>query len=235
MQRKQEFICKDLDEGMELAIAYFHLSSEKIFLNIIEENDDNMKVEALIDINLALEGKKYLETILQAMNVEYQLEVRVLNNEQEIYYNIHTNENPLLIGVKGKTLDALQTLVRNLLQTYTKDMLVVNVDVGSYRENRKHQLEVLATKTAKEVAKTKEKNETTHAISARNSRRSIVRPGAGDKQSHNARQLARPNGLARRRWQLLLHLHRRKKDACKQRPLPLGGYQSLRYRQPIAE
>jgi len=155
MQRKQEFICKDLDEGMELAIAYFHLSSEKIFLNIIEENDDNMKVEALIDINLALEGKKYLETILQAMNVEYQLEVRVLNNEQEIYYNIHTNENPLLIGVKGKTLDALQTLVRNLLQTYTKDMLVVNVDVGNYRENRKHQLEVLATKTAKEVAKTK--------------------------------------------------------------------------------
>ena len=61
----------------------------------------------------------------------------------------------LLEGVKGKTLDALQTLVRNLLQTFTKESLVVNVDVGSYRENRKHQLEVLATKTAKEVAKTK--------------------------------------------------------------------------------
>ena len=155
MQRKQEFICKDLDEGMNLAVAYFHLSEEKIFLNILEENDDNMKVEALVDINLALEGKKYLESILQAMGIEYQLEVRSLNNETEIHYNIHSNENPLLIGVKGKTLEALQVLVRNLLQTYTKEMLVVNVDVGSYRENRKHQLEVLATKTAKEVAKTK--------------------------------------------------------------------------------
>lgn len=155
MQRKQEFICKNLDEGMNLAVAYFHLSEEKIFLNVLEENEDNMKVEALIDINLALEGKRYLESILQAMNIEYQLEVRSLNNETEIHYNIHTNENPLLIGVKGKTLEALQTLVRNLLQTYTKEMLVVNVDVGSYRENRKHQLEVLATKTAKEVAKTK--------------------------------------------------------------------------------
>lgn len=155
MQRKQEFICKDLDEGMNLAVAYFHLSEEKIFLNILEENEDNIKVEALVDINLALEGKKYLESILQAMGIEYQLEVRSLNNETEIYYNIHTNENPLLIGVKGKTLEALQVLVRNLLQTYTKEMLVVNVDVGSYRENRKHQLEVLATKTAKEVAKTK--------------------------------------------------------------------------------
>jgi spoIIIJ-associated protein len=155
MQRKQEFICKNLDEGMELAVSYFHISEEKIFLNILEENEDSMKVEALVDINLALEGKKYLESILKTMNIEYQLEVRCLNNEHEIYYNIHTNENPLLIGVKGKTLDALQSLVRNLLQTYTKELLVVNVDVGSYRENRKHQLEVLATKIAKEVAKSK--------------------------------------------------------------------------------
>ena len=155
MQRKQEFICKTLDEGMELAVSYFHLSEEKIFLNILEENEDGFKVEALVDINLALEGKKYIESILQVMNITYQLEVRSLNNETEIYYNIHTDENPLLIGVKGKTLDALQVLVRNLLQTYTKELIVVNVDVGSYRENRKHQLEVLATKIAKDVAKTK--------------------------------------------------------------------------------
>ena len=155
MQRKQEFICKTLDEGMELAVSYFHLSEEKIFLNILEEDENGFKVEALVDINLALEGKKYIESILQAMNITYQLEVRSLNNETEIYYNIHTDENPLLIGVKGKTLDALQVLVRNLLQTYSKELVVVNVDVGSYRENRKHQLEVLATKIAKEVAKTK--------------------------------------------------------------------------------
>ena len=155
MQRKQEFICKTLDEGMELAVSYFHLSEEKIFLNILEEDEDGFKVEALVDINLALEGKKYIESILQAMGITYQLEVRSLNNETEIYYNIHTDENPLLIGVKGKTLDALQVWVRNLLQTYSKELVVVNVDVGSYRENRKHQLEVLATKIAKEVAKTK--------------------------------------------------------------------------------
>ena len=155
MQRKQEFICKTLDEGMELAVSYFHLSEEKIFLNILEEDEDGFKVEALVDINLALEGKKYIESILQAMGITYQLEVRSLNNETEIYYNIHTDENPLLICVKGKTLDALQVLVRNLLQTYSKELVVVNVDVGSYRENRKHQLEVLATKIAKEVAKTK--------------------------------------------------------------------------------
>lgn len=155
MQKKQEFICKNLNEGMGLAVKFFHLSEEKIFLNVLEENENEMKVEALVDINLALEGKRYIESILQAMNIEYQLEVRSLNNEHEIYYNVHTNENPLLIGIKGKTLEALQTLVRNLLQIYTKEQLVVNVDIGDYREHRKHQLEILSTKVAKEVVKTK--------------------------------------------------------------------------------
>lgn len=154
MQRKQEFICKSLDEAMALAVNYFHLSEEKIFLDVLEETSEEMRVEALVDINLALEGKRYLEAMLQAMNINYQLEVRS-PNENEIYYNIHTEENPLLIGVKGKTLDAIQILVRNLLQTYTKENLIVNVDIGDYREHHKYQLEVLATKTAKEVAKTK--------------------------------------------------------------------------------
>ena len=50
MQRKQEFICKTLDEGMELAVSYFRLSEEKIFINILEENEDSYKVEALVDL-----------------------------------------------------------------------------------------------------------------------------------------------------------------------------------------
>jgi len=155
MQRRQEFVCKTYEEGMQLAVEFFHLSEEKIYLSVMEQNADEMRVEALVDFDLSLEGKRYIESILQAMGIEYQLESRSLYNETEIYYNIRSKENPLLIGVKGKTLEALQTLVKNLLQTYTKDNLVVNVDVGGYRDHRKHQLEILATKTAKEVAKTK--------------------------------------------------------------------------------
>ena len=159
MQRKQEFICKSYDEAMKLAVTYFHISEEKIFLSVLEENENEVKVEALVDINLALEGKKYIEAILNAMNIEYQLEIRTIKDsngdEKEIHYNIHSSENPLLIGNKGKTLEAIHVLVRNLLQTYTKADLVVNVDCGDYKNHRKHQLEVLATKTAKEVAKTK--------------------------------------------------------------------------------
>jgi spoIIIJ-associated protein len=90
------------------------------------------------------------------MHIGYQIEARSINNEEQIHYLIDTYENSLLIGVKGKTLEALQTLVRNLISSYTKEKVVTTLDIGGYKSNRARQLEILATKTAKDVIKSKQ-------------------------------------------------------------------------------
>ena len=152
MQKKIEIQASSLLEANQIAKAKLHVSEEKLFLNEIGENT----YEALLDVNLALEGRKYLESILNSMGFEqFNNEVRTFGQESEIHYVIDSSENPLLIGTKGHTLEALQTLIKNLIGSYTKDYIVVTLDIGSYRANRIHQLEILATKTAKSVAKTK--------------------------------------------------------------------------------
>lgn len=152
MQKKIEIQASSLLEATQIAVAKLHVSEEKLFLNEIGENT----YEALLDVNLALEGRKYLECILNSMGIEqFNIEVRTIGQESEIHYVIDSSENPLLIGTKGHTLEALQTLIKNLIGSYTKDYIVVTLDIGSYRANRIHQLEILATKTAKSVAKTK--------------------------------------------------------------------------------
>ena len=152
MQKKIEIQASSLLEATQIAVAKLHVSEEKLFLNEIGENT----YEALLDVNLALEGRKYLESILNSMGIEqFNIEVRTIGQESEIRYVIDSSENPLLIGTKGHTLEALQTLIKNLIGSYTKDYIVVTLDIGSYRANRIHQLEILATKTAKSVAKTK--------------------------------------------------------------------------------
>lgn len=152
MQKKIEIQASSLLEATQIAVAKLHVSEEKLFLNEIGENT----YEALLDVNLALEGRKYLESILNSMGIEqFNIEVRTIGQESEIHYVIDSSENPLLIGTKGHTLEALQTLIKNLIGSYTKDYIVVTLDIGSYRANRIHQLEILATKTAKSVAKTK--------------------------------------------------------------------------------
>ncbi len=150
MQKKIDIEATSEQEALKISVEKFHISANKIFINQVDEN----KYEALVDIDLALEGKKYIEGVLSAIGVEYQIEVR-RNGEDEINYVIESSNNPLLIGVRGKTLESLSLLVKNLLGSYTKEKLIVGLDIGNYRSNRIRQLEILATKTAKEVARTK--------------------------------------------------------------------------------
>ena len=152
MQKKIEIEASNENEALMQAVDKFHISAEHIFINNIGDG----KFEALVDVDLALVGKKYLEGILKALDVDYQIEVRKANDETSINYVIESSENPLLIGSKGRTLEALQILLRNLISSYTKDRVVTTLDIGGYKSNRARQLEILATKTAKEVASTKQ-------------------------------------------------------------------------------
>jgi spoIIIJ-associated protein len=155
MQKKFEFIAPSADEAMDTAVQKLHIASDKIYVNVLGETEDGVNCEALVDVNLTLEGNKYLEGILKALGIGYQIEARSINGEEQIYYVIDSYENSLLIGFKGKTLEALQILLRNIISTYTKDHVITSLDIGGYRSNRARQLEILATKTAKEVVKTK--------------------------------------------------------------------------------
>ena len=155
MQKKVEFIAKTQEEAISEAVKKLHISSDKIFINVLGELPEGLNCEALVDVNLTIEGKKYLEGILNALNIDYQIEARSVNGEEQIHYIIDSYENSLLIGVKGRTLEALQILLRNLISTYSKDHIVTTLDIGGYKSNRARQLEILATKTAKEVSKTK--------------------------------------------------------------------------------
>ena len=154
MQKKVEFIAKNLEEAQVIAVEKLHISSDKIFVNVLGETPDgNVNCEAIVDINLTLEGKKFLENLLKSLNIVYQIEARGINNETELHYLIDSYENSLLIGVKGKTLEAIQALLRAFISSYTKEHIVVTLDIGGYRANRAHQLEILATKKAVQVAR----------------------------------------------------------------------------------
>ena len=46
-------------------------------------------------------------------------------------------------------------MLRNHLSTFVDEPLLITLDIGNYHENRKRQLEILATKTAKDVARSR--------------------------------------------------------------------------------
>ena len=114
-------------------------------------------VIATLSVDHPLKGLEYLKSILESLNVNAMVEMRKKPNK-EIKYVITSEENPFLIGRGGKTLEAIQTLIRIVVNGSVDEeegLYHVTVDCGGYKEQRNKHLEILATKCAKEVVETK--------------------------------------------------------------------------------
>jgi len=161
MLKKVEVEATNLIEAEKLAVEQLKIQKEKIKMTILTEKKGLFGIgssavyEATPNVNLAIEGKQYLETVLKAMDVKCQMEVRTVVEGEEIHYHVESDENALLIGREGRTLLALQFMLRNYLNVFVDNHLIISLDIGNYHENRRKQLEILATKTAKEVAQTR--------------------------------------------------------------------------------
>lgn len=164
MTNKIEFEAKTLKEAEEIAQDKLKVELSHIKLTVIREKKGILGIgattvyEAEIDINLPFEGKKYLESIFNELKINVNTEFRQKPDGLVINYQIQSEENALLIGSEGRTLNALQTVLRAHINKLAKEQVRVYLDIGGYKTNKRKQLEIIATKTAKEVAfKGKEK------------------------------------------------------------------------------
>ncbi len=97
------------------------------------------------------QGKEILTEILQHINlpsvVEYSME------ENQVVLNIISNGSGLLIGKRGKTLNALQYLVAKILSRKVGESVSVIVDTENYRFKRLESLTELARQLSDKVKK----------------------------------------------------------------------------------
>jgi spoIIIJ-associated protein len=151
--RRLEFETATLESAMLVAIEEFQVSSKYIQINILEERQESFRVEALMTDNLKEVITMYLNDVLVHFNMPFT--VKVEENDRGLIFNIDTDNNPILIGRDGKTLSAIQFLCKQVSYVFSDVPQNITIDVGGYKERRVLQLEILATKTAKEVAKSK--------------------------------------------------------------------------------
>jgi len=141
-QIKEELKC-ELDE---LIIKYEFtegklFKSQKYVASVIKKEDIKILIDEVIKI------------IGQNMNI-------VINNEilvsDEIYnVTLISNNNSILIGKEGKTLNALQTLVRQIVRNKTNTSIKINLDVSNYKMKKMKNIERIVRQVAKEVKTSK--------------------------------------------------------------------------------
>lgn len=148
---------KTLEEAKNKALTELNLTEENIIINVLEEKNGLLKKSVkleIVDINdIIAEIKDTINEIVSLMGLTSNLEVR--RRENNITITIFSNNNSILIGKNGRTMSAIQTIIRQIINSQVKSNLQIIIDVENYKEKRIKNLEYLAKKIAKEVAHTK--------------------------------------------------------------------------------
>lgn len=154
---KQTFQGKTKEEAIINATE--NLNAKEDELVIVEKEikkslfGKKIEVEAITKEELNQEIKNYLQKIIKNMGINAVIETKT--REEVPTFNIVAPDVSILIGKNGRTIEALQNITRQMLNTELNTYYRFLIDVNDYKAQRKVRLEKTAKYTAKEVAKTK--------------------------------------------------------------------------------
>jgi spoIIIJ-associated protein len=136
----------------------------KIPLKILDKDPSR---EDNLDNLVAEKAREILEGLLVRMSLESP--VTVEETEDKIILNIHGDGGGLLIGKRGKNLDALQYIVSKAANRHNESRKMIIIDTETYRKRREDSLVALA-KELGEKAKRTQKPITVSHMNAHNRR-----------------------------------------------------------------
>ncbi len=151
----KEYSAKSVEECLESASLELGTPAERLIYKVIEEKKGLFSKKATIEVytidDAAEYAKKYLVETLAALGIEATAEGSV--EDDIIHVSLDSKRNPVLIGKAGRTLQALNELVRLAVSNRFRHRYRVLLDVGGYKEDKYSRIAYLAKRTANQVLK----------------------------------------------------------------------------------
>lgn len=154
----KRFINKTEEAAVNDACVELNMQKAEFYHYIVEEKkglfSKKVEIEVFTKNDVFDFIKNYIKTLLDDFGLEG--EVLVEYKDPIINVEINTNNNSLIIGKNGVTLQMFNELVKvavnNTFRTYFRILL----NVGDYKDNKYAKIESMAKKYAHEVLKTKQ-------------------------------------------------------------------------------
>jgi spoIIIJ-associated protein len=158
---------RTLDEAVDAALIELNESRRNVDVKILSESAEETIVEvAVIDPSAAVTGtipsapangkaetaRNLVEGLLKHMGVRAQVTVRT--GADPITLDISGRDLGALIGWRGETLRALQSVTNVMVGRHLDEGERVIVDVERYRQRREHTVREIAMRAARQVKMT---------------------------------------------------------------------------------
>lgn len=154
---KQIYSGKTLEEAIDHACDDINIDPEYLYYNVLEEKKGLFSKKVEIEAYTLTDVIEYAQQYLLTIIADYGLEGKAINtlNDGVIKITLDTSHNSILIGKNGKTLQALNEMVRNAVSTYFKHRFRILLDINDYKDEKYDKIIRTAKRVAHEVQKTK--------------------------------------------------------------------------------
>lgn len=155
---KFKYSGKTLEEAKEIALKTLNCEEKDIY---IKENETKgglfkakkVEIEVITKNQIIEEIKRFLTDILSTMKLETKYEIK--NRDEIPFITIFSDNNNILIGKQGRTIDAINTILKQYLRNELGFTFKYNLDVGEYKLKSQKRLEKLAKNIARDVIRTR--------------------------------------------------------------------------------
>ncbi len=164
-----EQIGKTIEEAIRKGLEELKVSRDDVKIEVLEEPSNGgvlgilsaklakvrLTVDKKVSDEVAEKTKTKLEEILKDMfeitgeNIQYTIE----KNGNQMNLTITGDDVAHLIGYKGKTIEAFQSLLNSMLQRENEEYAKVFVEINDYKKKKEEKLRKLANKMAANCVK----------------------------------------------------------------------------------
>ena len=149
---------KAKEELLNLCMVELNSNKEELYYVINESEGGLFKgkkviLEAITKEEIINYIKNYLKELAKLMCITITSEIRIKENVINVI--LVSENNNILIGKDGKTLNSIQLLLRQALSEINKYNLKLLVDASNYKERKVKHLEFEIKKICNEILKTK--------------------------------------------------------------------------------
>lgn len=97
--------------------------------------------------------KEYINVIADKMNISIDCDITI--SEDNFNVTLVSDNNSILIGKEGRTLNAIQLLIRQSIKNQTTLNIKLNIDAANYKLKKLKNIEYQIKKIANDILKTK--------------------------------------------------------------------------------
>jgi spoIIIJ-associated protein len=115
-----------------------------------KDNSEDQQLYSFPDDAVEI-GRLVLQRIVDTITADATISVE--EGDERLCFNVNGGNAGILIGKRGQTLDAIQTIIEKVVNKRNQNRIRVLVDIEGYLETRKENLENMALRLAEKTKK----------------------------------------------------------------------------------